>query len=101
MLDTDAQSGWRRPLEKGLDSSAMAVPLYWAEGGQVVRVCGSRISLEDIITWYKMGCTAEMICEDYPRLELGDIYMAIAYYLRNKETIDAHFIESHERTTKL
>ena len=101
MLDVDAQSGCSGPLERGLDLAAMAVPLYWVEGGQVARVCGSRISLEDIITWYRMGCTAEMICEDYPSLELGDIYMVIAYYLRNKERVHAYFLESYERTEKL
>ena len=101
MLDTDGRAGWRRPLEQGLDLSAMAVPLYWAEGGQVVRVCGSRISLEDVITWYRMGCTAEMICEDYPWLELGDIYTVIAYYLRNKERVHAYFLASYERTEEL
>ena len=97
----NARPGNSRPLERGLDLAAMAVPLYWAEGGQVLRVCGSRISLEDIITWYRMGCTAEMICEDYPWLELGDIYMVIAYYLRNKEKVHAYFLESYERTEGL
>ena len=97
MLVTDGRADWRRPLEQGLDLSAMAVPLYWAEGGQVARVCGSRISLEDVITWYRMGCTAEMICEDYPWLELGDIYMVIAYYLRNKKEVHAHLRETSER----
>ena len=101
MSDTDWQTEWRRPLATEHDLSPQRVPLYRAEGREVVRVCGSMTSLEHIIGRYRTGCTAEMICEDYPRLELGYIYMAIAYYLRNKETIDAHFIESHERTTKL
>ena len=101
MLDTDGRAGWRRPLETELDLSPQGVPLYWAEGGQVVRVCGSRISLEDIITWYRMGYTAEMIWEDYPSLELGDIYMVIAFYLRNKKEVHAHFLESYERTEAL
>ena len=101
MLDTDGRAGWRRPLETELDLSPQGVPLYWVEGGQVLRVCGSRISLEDIITWYRMGYTAEMIGEDYPWLELGDIYMVIAYYLRNKERVHAYFLESYERTEEL
>ena len=97
MLDTDGRAGCSGPLARGLDLSAMAVPLYWAEGGQVVRVCGSRISLEDVITWYRMGCTAEMICEDYPWLELGDIYLVIGFYLRNKKEVHAHLRETSER----
>lgn len=42
-----------------------------------------------------------MIGEDYPWLELGDIYIVIAYYLRNKEKVHAYFLQSYERTEKL
>ena len=44
-----------------------------------------------------MGCTAEMICEDYPWLELGDIYLVIGFYLRNKKEVHAHLRETSER----
>ena len=39
MLDKDGRAGYSGPLERGLDLSAMAVPLYWAEG-VALRVCG-------------------------------------------------------------
>ena len=97
MTDTNSQPNYSRPLEKELDLSPIPVPLYWAEGGQVVRVNGSRISLEDIITWYKVGYTAEMIGKSYPWLELSDIYLVIAFYLRNKKDVHAHLRETSER----
>ena len=101
MMETKTQPNLNRPLEAGLDLSPMAAPLYWAEGGQVLRVCGSRISLEVIIRCYRMGYTAEMIGEDYPWLELADIYLVIGYYLRNKESVHAYFLEAYERTEEL
>ena len=101
MPDTDEQTDQRRPVATELDLSPQQAPLYWAEGGEVVRVRGSRISLEHIIGRYRTGCTAEMICDDYPWLELGDIYMVIAYYLRNKEMVHAYLLESYERAEKL
>jgi len=101
MPDTDEQTDQPRPLATELDLSPQQAPLYWAEGGEVVRVRGSRISLEHIIGRYRTGCTAEMIGEDYPWLELGDIYMVIAYYLRNKEKVHTYFLESYERTEGL
>ena len=97
MTQTKAQPDWRRPLETPLDLSAMAVPLRWAEGGLVVRLKNSRISLEDIITYFRMGYTAEMIGDTYPWLELADIYLVIAFYLKNKKVIHAHLRESYER----
>ena len=96
MAETEAKRAYRQPLQPRLDFSAMPVPLRWAEGGQVVRLKNSRISLEDIITYYRMGYTAEMIGDTYPWLELADIYLVIAFYLRNKKVIHAHLRESYE-----
>lgn len=89
MLDGDGRPDWRRPLERGLDLSAMAVPLYWAEGGQVLRVCGSRISLDNIIARYRRGYTPQMIADSYPSVPLADIFLLISYYLRNKDSVHA------------
>ena len=97
MIETSTQPDWRRPLETELDLSPMPVPLYWAEGGQALRVCGSRISLEVILTYYRMGYTAEMIADTYPWLSLADIYLVIAFYLRNKKAVHAHLRKSHAK----
>lgn len=69
-------------------------------GGQVVRLCGARITLEIIIGFYRMGYTAEMIVESYPWIELADIYLVIAFYLRNKREVHAHLRETYERADK-
>ena len=97
----DARPGNSRPLERGLDFSAMAVPLYWAEGGQVVRVRGSRVALDNIITRYRQGYTPQMIAESYPSVELADILLLISYYLRNKDSVHAYFCEREERAHEI
>ena len=101
MTDTNAQTDLRRPLNTELDLSAMPVPLRWAEGGQVVRLNNSRISLDIIISRYKRGYTAEMISESYPWLELSDIYLVIAFYLRNKIQVHAYLLEREERANEI
>ena len=58
MADMDGRADYRRPLETELDLSPMAVPLYWAEGGQVLRVCGTRVALDHIVACYRRGYTA-------------------------------------------
>ena len=97
MTDTNAQTDSRRPLNTELDLSAMPVPLNWAEGGEVVRLNNSRISLDIIISRYKRGYTAEMIAHSYPWLELSDIYLVIAFYLRNEESVRDYLRESYRR----
>ena len=97
MTQTKAQPDWRRPLETPLDFSPMPVPLRWAEEGQVVRLNNSRISLDIILSYYKRGYTAELIADTYPWLNLSDIYLVIAFYLRNKESVREYLRESYRR----
>ena len=63
-------------------------PLYWAEEGRVIRVCGTRIPLERIVYFHSEGNTPEAIVESVPTLELPAVYETIAYYLRNREKVD-------------
>ena len=101
MPDTDEKPSNSKPLEKRLDLSPMAVPLYWAEEGQVVRVSSSRISLDNIIARYRQGYTPQMIADSYPSVPLADIFLLIAYYLRNKDSVHAYLCEREERAHEI
>jgi uncharacterized protein (DUF433 family) len=68
------------------------LPLHTDQGG-VVRVGGTRITLDSVIYAFKEGSTAEQILEDYPSLRLADVYAVIGYYLRHKEEVDAYLRE--------
>ena len=66
-----------------------SVPLQVdAEG--VVRVGGTRVPLETVVTAFEHGATAEEILQQYPSLVLADVYAAISYYLRNKDEVEAY-----------
>lgn len=56
----------------------------------VMRVGGTRVRLETVIGAFLQGCTAEEILVKYPVLELADIYAVIAYYLQQREAVDAY-----------
>ena len=101
MTDANAQAGRHMPLTTELDLSPMPVPLRWAEEGQVVRLNNSRISLDIIISFYRRGYTAELIADNYPWLELSDIYLTIAFYLRNKDQVRAYLLEREERANEI
>ena len=59
----------------------------------VVRVAGTRVRLDTVITAFNNGCTAEEIVLKYPSLDLTDVYSVIAYYLWHRPAIDAYLVE--------
>lgn len=69
-------------------------------GGRV-RIIGSRITVQYIITEIKAGSTPEEILEDKPYLTLAGIYSALAYYYANKEFLDAEFAAYEEEYRRL
>ena len=64
-------------------------PLMIDEGG-AIRVAGTRLTLDTVITAYQMGQTAEEIAENFAPVELSDVYATIAYYLRHRQEVDGY-----------
>jgi uncharacterized protein (DUF433 family) len=56
----------------------------------VVRIGPSRVPLDTIIEAFDEGYSAEAIIEQYPTVELGDVYAVIAYYLHHRPEVDAY-----------
>ncbi len=65
------------------------IPLQ-ADANGVVRVGGTRVTLETVITAFSEGATAEEITQQYPSLKLADVYSVIGYYLRRPAEVDAY-----------
>jgi hypothetical protein len=55
------------------------------------------VSLDSIVHHYKLGASAEQIVQKFPRLELADVYAAIAYYLNHEETIEEYLREQEAK----
>jgi uncharacterized protein (DUF433 family) len=64
-------------------------PLIVGDDG-TIRVKGSRVTLDVIIRQFKQGATAEQILEDFPSLNLRDVYGAIYYYLEHEPEIEEY-----------
>jgi len=56
------------------------VPIHTDAHG-VVRVAGTRVTLETIVDAFAAGATAEEIAQQYPTVPLADVYSVIAYCL--------------------
>lgn len=65
------------------------LPLRADEDG-VVRVGKTRISLDTVVEAFSEGATAEEIVQQYPSLNLADVYQVIGYYLRRPEDVDQY-----------
>ncbi|MBM3752871.1 MAG: DUF433 domain-containing protein [Acidobacteria bacterium] len=55
-------------------------------GGYYVK--GVRVSLDSIVHCFQQGASPEAIQEDFPVLQLSQVYGAIAFYLDNKAEVD-------------
>lgn len=65
------------------------IPIYIDQDGRM-RVSGTRVLLDLIVHAYHQGETPEHIVQMYTTLTLDQIYLAIGYYLRHRETVDAY-----------
>ena len=54
------------------------------------RIAGTRVSIDSVIHSFWEGATPEEICQDFPSLSLGQVYEAIAYYLKQRNKVDAY-----------
>ena len=75
------------------------VPLRVDELG-VVRVVGSRVTLDSIVALFDRGATAEEVAQSFPTLGLGDVYSVLSYVLRRRTEVDEYLsrraAEEHE-----
>ena len=67
----------------------MTIPLHMDEHG-LMRVSGTRVTLDSIINYYLQGESPEDLHEGFPTVPLPDIYAVIAYYLTHRDELDAY-----------
>lgn len=76
------------------------VPLKTDPDG-VLRVGGTRVTLDTVIDAFKEGATAEEIVYRYPTLKLADVYAVLSYYLRRTQEIEVYLGERRDAAEKV
>ncbi|MFH7024373.1 MAG: DUF433 domain-containing protein [Heteroscytonema crispum UTEX LB 1556] len=71
----------------------------WRDNGYWIME--SRVSLESVVYAFLNGTSPEGIVQSFPVLTLEQVYGAIAFYLANRETIDAYLKEGEAEFEKL
>lgn len=59
----------------------------------VLRVAGTRVTLDSIVAAFDLGATPEEIVQRYPSVDLASAYALIAYVLRHRESVDLYLTE--------
>ena len=65
------------------------------------RIAGTRVSLDSVIHSFWEGATPEEVCQDFPSLSLAQVYEAIAYYLKQRDKVDAYLQAGRDSAEKL
>lgn len=78
-----------------LSIKARPIPLEMDVDG-VVRVGGTRVTLDTVIAAFNEGATAEEIVYQYPSLDLADVYAVLGYYLQRRSDVEA-YLRQRER----
>jgi uncharacterized protein (DUF433 family) len=69
--------------------AAEAMP-FCTDADGVIRVGGTRVTLDTLVSAFREGATAETIADQYPSVSLGEVYTALGYYLRHQAEVDAY-----------
>ena len=67
----------------------------------VVRVGGTRVTLDTVVAAFNQGATAEEILFQYPSLQLADVYAVISYYLRHQQDVEAYLHQRQQRASEI
>src|SRR5262245_5205020 len=65
----------------GFDMQAFDLPPapLVEDGHGVIRIAGSRVTLDSIVALFDRGATAEEIVQSFPTLALADVYATLSY----------------------
>ncbi|HEX5758385.1 MAG TPA: DUF433 domain-containing protein [Thermoanaerobaculia bacterium] len=79
---------------------AEPVPLAVDADG-VIRVGGTRVTLDTLVGVYSQGSTPEEIAEAFDVLRLDDVYAVITYYLRHREEVEEYLRRREAEAEKI
>lgn len=75
-----------------LQIQPIPLPLAFDKNG-VVKVGGTRVTLDTVVKAFIRGATAEEIAQQYPSISLSDVYATISYYLQNRKEVDEYLVK--------
>lgn len=81
-------------------ASVEPIPLTTDPQG-VVRVAGTRVTLDTVVEVYEAGSRPEEIAQHYPSLAVADVYAVITYYLRHRDEVQEYLARRREQAEEV
>lgn len=82
------------------NSPSIIIPLRVDERGAIF-IGNSRVTLDTVIARYHQGDGPEAIHSGFPTISVMDIYAVIAYYLVNRDEVDAYLKRRDETADQI
>lgn len=76
------------------------VPIHTDADG-VIRVGGTRVTLDTVVAAFDAGATAEEFVQQYPSVALADVYSVIGYYLRHPSEVRAYVTQRQHQSAEV
>lgn len=95
-VDYATQGADKMPTSEMVETMPM---LTGADG--VIRVSGTRVTLDSILLAFNDGETPEEIAQQYPSVPLADIYHLIGYHLRHAAETEAYLRRRQRESEKV
>jgi uncharacterized protein (DUF433 family) len=73
-----------------MTTTSILTKQYIKHSDEGYRIGETRISLDSVVYSFLNGESPESIAQNFPLLSLEQVYGAIAFYLANREAIDAY-----------
>ena len=83
-----------------LTIASIPMPLA-VDSTDTVRVGGTRVTLDTIVSYYNQGQSPEEVVNGFPTVKLADVYATIAYYLNCREEVDEYLRRREEEAEAL
>lgn len=64
-----------------------------ADASGIARMGGTRVTLYSVIAAFRNGSTPEEIQQQYPSVDLADIYSTLAYYMRHQDEVNQYLAD--------
>ena len=74
---------------------------FTVDSDGAVKIGGTRVTLDAVVTAFLEGATAEEITQQYPTLDLADVYSVIGYYLRRQAEIEDYLKQNRQQAETL
>ena len=67
----------------------------------VVRIGGTRVTLDTVVAAFQKGMSPEGICEQYPVLVLADVYYVIGYVLSHPDQVSSYLQQRGQHSAEV